>query len=184
MRKPTGSIQQRSASGFRIRWVDGAGIRQAESIKGTRQEAERLLKLRLSGVVRPDPSDCSPKHYAFKKLHAAGYGFPGVYFLCSKANGLVKIGHAKDAGKRLGALVAQSSVKLDLVAFIPSFYHLEAERCIHVFLESKRTHGEWFKITAADIEAALRHWARWSPEFLLKATDHAFLSSRGLEAIL
>jgi integrase len=67
-RKRTGNIQQRSENSFRIRYVDANGLRQSESIQGTRADAERELAIRLGELAAGIPVSSKPNTVTFAEL--------------------------------------------------------------------------------------------------------------------
>lgn len=68
MRKRTGNIQQRSENTWRIRYFNADGIRQAEPIKGTREDAERELAIRLGQVAAGLEVSSKPNTVLFGEL--------------------------------------------------------------------------------------------------------------------
>jgi integrase len=68
LRKRTGTIQQRGELSFRIRYVNADGIRQAETIKGTIEDAERELASRLGKVADGLPVSSKPNTVLFGEL--------------------------------------------------------------------------------------------------------------------
>lgn len=75
-----------------------------------------------------------------------------VYFI--EAHGLVKIGHAVDAEKRLADLQRFSPVKLRMVALWMEGTEPD-ERKLHRDLREWRSHGEWFKLTGTPVLEAI-----------------------------
>jgi len=67
-RKRTGNIQQRTTTSFRIRYVDVDGIRQQETITGTREDAERELAIRLGELAKGIPVSSKPNTVLFGEL--------------------------------------------------------------------------------------------------------------------
>ena len=67
-RKRSGNIQQRGDRSWRIRYVNNDGIRQAETIKGTHEDAERELAIRLGEVARGLPVSSRPNTVLFGEL--------------------------------------------------------------------------------------------------------------------
>lgn len=68
MRKRTGNIQQRGEFSFRIRYYDANGLRQAETITGTREDAERELAIRLGQLAAGIPVSSKPNTVLFGEL--------------------------------------------------------------------------------------------------------------------
>src|SRR5262249_47212164 len=141
----TGNIQQRGNLSFRIRYVDSKGIRRHETLRGTFQEAQELLKRRLETNVSELPP-YTPQIYRHKKLKSVAE-CSGVYFLWCRETGLTKIGHSAGAGRRVADITSASSSQLQLIGFLPTFHHTRAEKIIHEFLHHRRVRGEWFRIT-------------------------------------
>lgn len=67
-RKRTGSIKQRGENSFRIRYRDASGTRHAETIKGTREDAERELAIRLGDIAKGIPVSSKPNTVLFGEL--------------------------------------------------------------------------------------------------------------------
>jgi integrase len=67
-RKRTGNVQQRSETSFRIRYVNADGIRQHETITGSRQDAERELAIRLGELAAGIPVSAKPNTVLFGEL--------------------------------------------------------------------------------------------------------------------
>ncbi len=70
MRKRTGNIQERGPRSFRIRYYDINGQRQEESVKGSREEAETRLTIRLGEVAQGLPVSSKPNTVTFEELAA------------------------------------------------------------------------------------------------------------------
>lgn len=73
-----------------------------------------------------------------------------VYFV--EGGGLIKIGSAFDIALRLQQLQDGSPVPLRLVGWVKAGGE-QLERALHRNLRSKRDHGEWFRITWAEVKA-------------------------------
>jgi hypothetical protein len=148
-----GSIYKRG----RIWWIAYCirGAQRYESARTEeRNEAETLLKQRESeaGVRR-----------LVRSTDAVALG-AGVYFLRSRATGLVKVGCSSDLDQRVKETTF-SPEHLQIVARIPvTRGWWLAEKILHDFLAEHRVKGEWFQITAEQIEAAIKHWARTCDE--------------------
>lgn len=71
MGKPrTGSIQQRGRHSWRIRYLSNDNIRQAETILGTREDAQRELAIRLGEIAKGLPVSSRPNTVLFEELAA------------------------------------------------------------------------------------------------------------------
>jgi integrase len=68
LRKRTGNIQQRDAKTFRIRYTNADGLRQSETIQGTREDAERELLDRLANIAKGMPVTSKPNTVLFGEL--------------------------------------------------------------------------------------------------------------------
>lgn len=68
MRKRTGNIQSRGENSYRIRYVNADGIRQQETIQGTREDAERELAIRLGELAAGIPVSSKPNTVTFGEL--------------------------------------------------------------------------------------------------------------------
>lgn len=77
---------------------------------------------------------------------------PCVYFIGSvgRPDLPVKIGKSKNVKNRLSTLQTSSSTELECLFTIPGYGTEEAK--FHKLFDDKRTHGEWFNLTAEDIE--------------------------------
>lgn len=75
-----------------------------------------------------------------------------VYFVHAKALGLVKIGIANSAVKRLRALATQSPAQLELLGVIQTDRRGVLEQMLHGRFQHLRSHGEWFRLEP-DLEA-------------------------------
>lgn len=72
-----------------------------------------------------------------------------VYFIQAKP-GPIKIGLARDIGRRLGALQTASPFPLELLARVHGGRPLE--QALHEHFAASRLHGEWFDATAELLE--------------------------------
>jgi hypothetical protein len=113
--------------------------------KQHRFEAEEILAQREEGIGASRRSPSQPVA-------------PGIYFLRSRTTGLVKIGMSRNLPKRIEGLKRILPDKIDVLALLPAADCAGAENSIHRFLSDNRSHGEWFRATGEDIEAAIRHW--------------------------
>lgn len=78
-----------------------------------------------------------------------------VYFVAPGPDGPIKIGITRDMGKRLGSLRIGSPVPLYVVKTIECDTELKArrvERDLHKHYETHRSHGEWFRLTAEQVD--------------------------------
>ncbi len=78
---------------------------------------------------------------------------PGVYFLQSATTGLVKIGCSGNIPERIATLRRGSADKLAIVGTILTKDFLRMEGAFHKIFSAKRSHGEWFALSEADLEA-------------------------------
>lgn len=83
---------------------------------------------------------------------------PGVYFLRSGATGLVKIGNSRDVGDRVHWMQRAAAEELTLLRKVPCEDCRRAERMFHEYFEARRMNGEWFRISALEIDEAIAHW--------------------------
>ena len=67
------------------------------------------------------------------------------------ASGLVKIGMTRNLEQRIKALRTMSPVPLRLLA--APVCHPIAEMALHEMLKEQRSHGEWFKMDGAVLDA-------------------------------
>ena len=76
-----------------------------------------------------------------------------VYFLGEDDNGCspIKVGVAKDIGRRKSDLQTGNPLELKLLGWITSADDFETERDLHRRLASRRGRGEWFYIEPADV---------------------------------
>lgn len=68
MRKRTGSVRARGERSFQIRYVNAEGIRQQETIKGERADAERELAVRLGEIAKGLDVSSRPNTVRFGEL--------------------------------------------------------------------------------------------------------------------
>lgn len=85
---------------------------------------------------------------------------PGLYFLQSPALQLVKIGCSGNAARRIEDLRNMNADDLVLLAKIKTKQYRTAESVIHDFFTDKHVRREWYKITADDVDFAVRYWDR------------------------
>lgn len=71
-----------------------------------------------------------------------------VYFVLSSATGLIKIGVADKAGKRLRQLAMQSADGLKIVGLMRCHAKGALEKKFHAQFAADRMHGEWFRQSA------------------------------------
>lgn len=113
-----------------------------------RQEAmavyERVKKERTGEGLRPRFPDTDP----------------AVYFLRAATLGLVKIGCSGNASVRIEDLRGLNADELILMGRINTPKFREAESVLHDIFAKHRVRGEWFKITADDVDFAMRYWDR------------------------
>lgn len=65
-----------------------------------------------------------------------------IYFIQAGDNGLVKIGSAKDAKKRLAALQIACPIELRLAGLF--YARRDTEKYLHWLFRAERVRGEWF----------------------------------------
>jgi hypothetical protein len=81
-----------------------------------------------------------------------------VYFIQAEALGLIKIGSAINADKRLTALQSGCPDRLRLVAFVGTDDVIATERAMHRHFRHHREHHEWFR-PGADLMAYIEEYA-------------------------
>jgi hypothetical protein len=74
-----------------------------------------------------------------------------VYFIAG--GDLVKIGKSFDVEARLRGLQCGSPVRLTLLGTVPGYTELEA--ALHSHFAGRRTNGEWFDVTLAEVDGFL-----------------------------
>lgn len=84
-------------------------------------------------------------------VRAADEAIPGFVYLVESA-GLVKIGIASDVSRRLRQLNSQSAVPVRLLGAFRSEDARKSELDLHARYRAQRSHGEWFRLAASDIE--------------------------------
>ena len=80
----------------------------------------------------------------------------GLVYLVQADNGLVKIGWTTNFKQRLASLQTASPSSLKVLALIDSSVPTQLEQQLHRQFASRRIRGEWFKLSARDIERAKR----------------------------
>lgn len=68
MAKRSGTIAQRGERSWRIRYYNNDGLRQAETITGTRDDAERQLAIRMGEIAKGLPVSSKPNAVLFGEL--------------------------------------------------------------------------------------------------------------------
>ena len=76
----------------------------------------------------------------------------GIYII--RCRDVFKIGIARDVKRRLVALQIGNPYPLELVGFVPVDDPENAERYLHTRFSRCRLQGEWFRLTAAQVEEA------------------------------
>lgn len=81
-----------------------------------------------------------------------------VYVLYNRNTGLYKIGITTQIKNRLSALMTSSGCIIDLVLLLQLHTEYDessnrVEKLLHKFFNSKRTHGEWFKLNLKSLLA-------------------------------
>jgi len=66
----TGNIQRRGEHSWRLRYLNNDGIRQHETIQGTREDAEREMRIRLGEIAKGLPVSSKPNTVLFEELAA------------------------------------------------------------------------------------------------------------------
>lgn len=82
-----------------------------------------------------------------------------VYFV-QAPNGLIKIGRTSNMPKRMKSLNSMSPVLISLFHVITcdnSFHSRDLENKFHEKFKSKNHHGEWFKLSKADIKSIKKY---------------------------
>lgn len=70
MVRKRGYIEQRGLNSWRIQYIDAAGARHRESVKGTLEDAERELTIRLGEIAKGLPVSSRPNTVLFEELAA------------------------------------------------------------------------------------------------------------------
>lgn len=80
-----------------------------------------------------------------------------VYFIGEDETGFspIKVGVAKDIGRRKSDLQTGNPLELKLLGWITSADDFETERDLHRRLASRRGRGEWFYIEPTDVQPFL-----------------------------
>ena len=131
--------------GWDTQYVDAEKLRVILNSKTAtdfeRQKAGEALEFVLRGEEYPPRIEEKPI-----KRKQLGY----VYLLVAE-NGLHKIGRAKRLNDRVTQLAVKFPMKIKLVHSIMSDDYIQAEIYLHERFASRRVHGEWFDLSAADI---------------------------------
>jgi hypothetical protein len=104
---------------------------------------------------------------------------PCVYFVKHNAIDPIKIGYTTDIEKRLTHLAVSSPFGLTLVGTIISDDAQAIEKELHLRFSQYRLKGEWFEITRAQVEAAIKTYDDLYYDKIQKAI--LFLEERHLE---
>ncbi|HCL66757.1 MAG TPA: hypothetical protein DIC56_18355 [Rhizobium sp.] len=90
-----------------------------------------------------------------------------VYFIGEDENGCspIKVGVAKDIGRRKSDLQTGNPLELKLLGWITSADDFKTERDLHRRLASRRGRGEWFYIEPSDVLP-----------FLMEVGQHGFVA--------
>lgn len=105
-----------------------------------------------------------------------------VYFIAS-ANGRVKIGRSKRPEERLNDLQTGSSVRLEMIAAIPSTNSAKTERQLHELFADRHADGEWFLLSEADIGRAILY-ARGIEEWFMRINGQRLFTEEEVSRIL
>lgn len=81
--------------------------------------------------------------------------YGGVYFVLSKASGLVKIGFSDNTDKRIKSLSTQSGNDLETLVVVQCRNYKEVEIFVHKKWRLNRIRGEWFKFDGMDLARAI-----------------------------
>ena len=75
-----------------------------------------------------------------------------VYLICDSAQELYKIGVTKNLySKRMKQLQTGNGTELHIVNYHETYYPFRIEKLLHNRFQSKREHGEWFRLDMEDI---------------------------------
>ncbi|MBU0491030.1 MAG: GIY-YIG nuclease family protein [Chloroflexi bacterium] len=75
-----------------------------------------------------------------------------------------KIGRGKNPKKRLQGLQSGSPVRLVIALTIPTDHMGRLEKGLHARFAAQRLHGEWFRLSEADVAWCQEHAERWACE--------------------
>lgn len=112
--------------------------------------------------AKPEPivkADLTPDFELDDPKRTSVWGW--IYFIMAE-NGLVKIGRSDNIVKRYGELRSMSPVKLELFHAVTTSNCINAEAWLHAQFAIRRDHGEWFNISAEDLE-----WAKTLSDYSL-----------------
>ena len=110
-----------------------------------------LVISRTQARLMGQPADESLPSEVVEQLYEARSRETGFVYLIKGGDGTYKIGIARDPKNRLQRLQTSASVKLELVATMPTQAMHRTESALHAQYADKRKHGEWFALTDADV---------------------------------
>lgn len=116
-----------------------------------------ITKLQFVEFVSEDEQDkdkeVTPQVVKRKKTKIPKSLLPGFVYLFSAANGLFKIGYSKNPDKRLSGINGESPIQVVLVHKIATNDMMWLEKKLHRKYANKRAHGEWFRLSKANVKA-------------------------------
>lgn len=77
----------------------------------------------------------------------------GVYLVGNFQHRCFKVGKTKNLKRRLKAMETDFPFEIRTFHFWETPWNSALERYLHIYLSDKRIRGEWFKLTAMDIDA-------------------------------
>ena len=112
------------------------------------QKSAEVIDLYLSGRLEKIIEIEKEMEKSEKKIKSS----PGFVYLIMAENGLYKIGKAKDLKKRLSPFSVEFPMKWELIYSFKSENYDAAEINLHSQFHDKREVGEWFRLSAEDVE--------------------------------
>jgi hypothetical protein len=88
---------------------------------------------------------------------------PGVYVILRARDGLVKIGMSEDLPDRVATILASCGSTGEVLHLIHTDRPRECEAFFHRVFRAAHVKGEWFRLTAEDVER-LKAWKTWPRE--------------------
>ena len=146
-------FRQDRQDGWHRRVVDGVEVSFALAFPDV---CPPTLAVLSAGVIRDGmlyPAGSVAHHFAsIQAKHRQAVVVPDVYFIQSARGVPIKIGMARDIGKRLEALQTAHPHRLLVLGVIPRGGRL-VERQLHERFAAQRLLGEWFECSKELMEA-------------------------------
>lgn len=97
-----------------------------------------------------------------------------VYLICDPAQNLFKIGVTKNLySKRMKQLQTGNGTELHMVNYHQTHYPYRIEQLLHNKFQTKREHGEWFRLEIEDV-TSFKNFCQEFEELIETIKDNPF----------